>query len=168
MAYFNPSSEIKFTDKRTVWGKLRLPKYQHDFRNFLQQNVNEAYVRRSYASRVRMKTVVKGSEGITLIHHALDLIESHPIVPSVVEAVDDAAPEPQSSRPTKSLAFKWSTCLGLPSSVRLTITIWRPASMLTRKPRFRRLCRRLCWLTGRRSAPARRLGHQIAGRGLQE
>jgi hypothetical protein len=47
IAYFNPSSEIKFTDKRTVRGKLRLPKYQDDFRVFLQQNVNEAYVRRS-------------------------------------------------------------------------------------------------------------------------
>lgn len=47
VAYFNPSSEIKFTDKRTVRGKLRLPKYQRDFRDFLEHNVNEAYVRRS-------------------------------------------------------------------------------------------------------------------------
>jgi hypothetical protein len=47
VAYFNPSSEIKFTDKRTIRGKLRLPKYQRDFREFLQQNVNEACVRRS-------------------------------------------------------------------------------------------------------------------------
>jgi prophage maintenance system killer protein len=47
VAYFNPSSEIKFTDKRTVRGKLRLPKYQHDFGEFLRANVNEAYVRRS-------------------------------------------------------------------------------------------------------------------------
>lgn len=46
VAYFNPSSEIKFTDKRTIQGKLRLPKYQRDFREFLEQNVNEAYVRR--------------------------------------------------------------------------------------------------------------------------
>jgi hypothetical protein len=46
IAYFNPSSEIKFTDKRTINGKLRLPKYQRDFREFLQQNVNEEYVRR--------------------------------------------------------------------------------------------------------------------------
>jgi hypothetical protein len=45
VAYFNPSSEIKFTDKRTVRGGLRLPKYQRDFRVFLQQNVNQAYVR---------------------------------------------------------------------------------------------------------------------------
>ncbi|HTW65360.1 MAG TPA: hypothetical protein VME17_12115 [Bryobacteraceae bacterium] len=45
VAYFNPSSEIKFTDKRTVRGKLRLPKYQHDFRDFLRRNVNQAYVR---------------------------------------------------------------------------------------------------------------------------
>ena len=45
VAYFNPSSEIKFTDKRTIHGKLRLPKYQHEFREFLQQNVDSAYVR---------------------------------------------------------------------------------------------------------------------------
>ncbi len=46
VAYFNPSTEIKFTDKRTIHGKLRLPKYQRDFRNFLRENVNEGYVRR--------------------------------------------------------------------------------------------------------------------------
>jgi len=46
VAYFNPSSEIKFTDKRTVRGKLRLPKYQRAFREFLRRNVNETYVRR--------------------------------------------------------------------------------------------------------------------------
>jgi hypothetical protein len=45
VAYFNPSSEIKFTDKRTIGGKLRLPKYRRDFREFLQRNVNPAYVR---------------------------------------------------------------------------------------------------------------------------
>lgn len=45
IAYFNPSSEIKFTDKRTINGKLRLPKYQREFRGFLQKNVNQAYVR---------------------------------------------------------------------------------------------------------------------------
>jgi hypothetical protein len=45
VAYFNPSSEIKFTDKRTIRGKLRLPKYRREFREFLQQNVNQAYVR---------------------------------------------------------------------------------------------------------------------------
>ena len=45
VAYFNPSSEIKFTDKRTIRGKLRLPKYQQEFRKFLQQNVHQAYVR---------------------------------------------------------------------------------------------------------------------------
>ena len=49
VAYFNPSSEIKFTDKRTIRGKLRLPKYQHDFGDFLKANVNEAYVRRPQA-----------------------------------------------------------------------------------------------------------------------
>ena len=38
VAYFNPSSEIKFTDKRSIRGKLRLPKYRRQFRDFLQQN----------------------------------------------------------------------------------------------------------------------------------
>jgi prophage maintenance system killer protein len=46
VAYFNPSSEIKFTDKRTVRGKLRLPKYRREFRTFLSQNVDPKYVRR--------------------------------------------------------------------------------------------------------------------------
>jgi hypothetical protein len=46
IAYFNPSSEIKFTDKRTIHGKLRLPKYQREFRDFLQRNVSEVYARR--------------------------------------------------------------------------------------------------------------------------
>jgi len=45
VAYFDPSSEIKFTDKRTIHGKLRLPKYRHEFREFLQHNLNQAYVR---------------------------------------------------------------------------------------------------------------------------
>lgn len=45
IAYFNPSSEIKFTDKRTIGGKLRLPKYRREFRVFLEHNVNYAYVR---------------------------------------------------------------------------------------------------------------------------
>jgi hypothetical protein len=45
VAYFNPSSEIKFTDKRTVRGKLRLPKYRRAFRDFLQQNVSPKFVR---------------------------------------------------------------------------------------------------------------------------
>lgn len=47
VAYFNPSSEIKFTDKRTVRGKLRLPKYRREFRTFLIENVGPKYVRRS-------------------------------------------------------------------------------------------------------------------------
>jgi hypothetical protein len=47
VAYFNPSSEIKFTDKRTIRDRLRLPKYQRDFREFLERNVNPAYVRQS-------------------------------------------------------------------------------------------------------------------------
>jgi hypothetical protein len=47
VSYFNPSSEIKFTDKRTIHGNLRLPKYQHNFREFLEANVNQAYIRQS-------------------------------------------------------------------------------------------------------------------------
>jgi hypothetical protein len=45
VAYFNPSSEIKFADKRSIRGKFHLPKYQREFREFLQHNVNRAYVR---------------------------------------------------------------------------------------------------------------------------
>ena len=45
VAYFNPSTEIKFTDKRSVRGKLRLPKYRREFRDFLQQNVGLKFVR---------------------------------------------------------------------------------------------------------------------------
>jgi hypothetical protein len=45
IAYFNPSSEIKFTDKRTIRGKLRLPKYRRQFRDFLQQNVSPKFLR---------------------------------------------------------------------------------------------------------------------------
>jgi hypothetical protein len=48
VAYFNPSTEIKFTDKRTINGKLRMPKYQRDFRKFLERNINPAYVRQSW------------------------------------------------------------------------------------------------------------------------
>jgi hypothetical protein len=47
VAYFNPSSEIKFTDKRTIRGKIRLPKYQRNFGEFLRANVNQGYIRRS-------------------------------------------------------------------------------------------------------------------------
>ena len=47
IAYFNPSMEIKFTDKRTVRGTLRLPKYRRQFRDFLQHNVSAKFVRRS-------------------------------------------------------------------------------------------------------------------------
>ena len=47
VAYFDPSSEIKFTDKRTIHGKLRLPRYQREFREFLERNVSAAYVHRS-------------------------------------------------------------------------------------------------------------------------
>ena len=44
VSYFNPSSEIKFTDKRTIRGKLRLPKYRRAFMQFFQRNVNPDFV----------------------------------------------------------------------------------------------------------------------------
>jgi len=47
IAYFNPSADIKFTDKRTVRGTFRLPKYRRQFRDFLQHNVSGKFVRRS-------------------------------------------------------------------------------------------------------------------------
>jgi hypothetical protein len=47
VAYFDPSSEIKFTDKRTIHGKLRLPRYKNEFRTFLERNVDVAYVHES-------------------------------------------------------------------------------------------------------------------------
>lgn len=43
VAFFNPSSEIKFTDKRTIRGKLRLPKFQREFRQFLLENVSPEF-----------------------------------------------------------------------------------------------------------------------------
>jgi hypothetical protein len=46
IAYFNPSSEIKFTDKRAIGGKLRLPKYRRQFRDFLRHNVSAKFVHR--------------------------------------------------------------------------------------------------------------------------
>jgi CheY-like chemotaxis protein len=58
-------------------------------------------------------------------------------------------------------------CLGLPSSVRRTITIWRPASMLTRKPRSRRLFRRTLLAHREALGRSQRLGHLIASSWLQ-
>ena len=43
-AYFNPSSEIKFSDKRNIKGKLKLPKYKKRFKEFLKMNVEEGFV----------------------------------------------------------------------------------------------------------------------------
>ena len=39
VAYFEPSSQIKFSDKRTIKGRLKLPKYEKDFKKFLESNV---------------------------------------------------------------------------------------------------------------------------------
>jgi hypothetical protein len=55
---------------------------------------------------------------------------------------------------TKSLAFRWRTCLGWPSSVRRTCTIPRPVSMLARRPSCRNRWRTVCSLTGIRLSPA--------------
>ncbi|MCP5493615.1 MAG: hypothetical protein H7A23_03600 [Leptospiraceae bacterium] len=37
VAYFEPSSMIKFTDKRELSGKLKLPKYKKSFKKFLEE-----------------------------------------------------------------------------------------------------------------------------------
>src|SRR5271169_6110927 len=57
--------------------------------------------------------------------------------------------------PTRSLTLRWSTCLGHPSKVRRTVSIWRPTSVLTRRPRSRSRQRRVC-------SRAARGGGQIA------
>lgn len=42
--YFDPSAEIKFTDKRKVNGQLKLPKYKRYFRDFLEAQVKVNYL----------------------------------------------------------------------------------------------------------------------------
>jgi hypothetical protein len=42
--YFDPSAEIKFTDKRNVNGQLKLPKYKRYFRDFLEAQVKQNYL----------------------------------------------------------------------------------------------------------------------------
>jgi prophage maintenance system killer protein len=43
-AYFNPSSQIKFSDKRVISDKLKLPKYQKSFRKFLETNIKKKFL----------------------------------------------------------------------------------------------------------------------------
>jgi prophage maintenance system killer protein len=43
-AYFNPSSRIKFSDKRSIKGKLKLPRYEKEFKKFLEENISGDYV----------------------------------------------------------------------------------------------------------------------------
>ena len=43
-AYFNPSSRIKFSNKRSIKGKLKLPKYEKEFKKFLEENISGDYV----------------------------------------------------------------------------------------------------------------------------
>ncbi|MBF0549356.1 MAG: hypothetical protein HQK60_02355 [Deltaproteobacteria bacterium] len=48
VAYFEPSTQIKLSDKRSIKGKLRLPKYQKAFKEFLEQqtrNTDWSYTR---------------------------------------------------------------------------------------------------------------------------
>ncbi len=40
VAYFEPSSRIKFTDKRSIKGRLKLPKYEKGFKEFLEENIH--------------------------------------------------------------------------------------------------------------------------------
>jgi prophage maintenance system killer protein len=44
VSYFEPSSEIKFSDKRSIKGKMKLPKYQKSFKRFLEAQVSPDYV----------------------------------------------------------------------------------------------------------------------------
>ncbi len=39
LAYFEPSSQIKLSNKETIKGKFRLPKYRSEFRRFLKDQV---------------------------------------------------------------------------------------------------------------------------------
>jgi hypothetical protein len=50
IAYFNPSSEIKFADKGTIRDKLRLPNYQHAFRELLQRVLCARWLADEYES----------------------------------------------------------------------------------------------------------------------
>lgn len=42
--YFNPCSQIKFTDKRNVKGYLKLPKFRKSFVKFLKRFLDEKYL----------------------------------------------------------------------------------------------------------------------------
>ena len=44
LAYFDPSSHIKLSDKRSMKGKWKLPKYEKDFKRFLEANISADYV----------------------------------------------------------------------------------------------------------------------------
>lgn len=46
VAYFQPSSQIKFSDKTSFKGKLRLPKYEKAFKAFLEENISEDFLLR--------------------------------------------------------------------------------------------------------------------------
>ncbi len=44
IAYFEPSTQIKFTDKRTFHSKWKLPKYKKEFRTFLEKNISTKFL----------------------------------------------------------------------------------------------------------------------------
>jgi len=43
-SYFNPSSQIKFSDKRVIRDKLKLPKYEKSFKDFLEKNIKKRFM----------------------------------------------------------------------------------------------------------------------------
>ena len=53
-AYFNPSSQIKFSDKRVISDKLKLPKYQKTFRKFLESNSKKKFMAEVDGSKINI------------------------------------------------------------------------------------------------------------------
>ncbi len=46
VAFFEPSSQIKFTNKREIGGKLKLPKYEKGFKKFLESYIDSSYLKK--------------------------------------------------------------------------------------------------------------------------
>ncbi|MEW6264926.1 MAG: hypothetical protein AB1641_17770 [Thermodesulfobacteriota bacterium] len=44
VSYFDPSGQIKFSDKRSFKGKFKLPKYEKEFKLFLENNISDRFV----------------------------------------------------------------------------------------------------------------------------
>jgi hypothetical protein len=45
VAFFEPSTHIKFTNKREIGGKLKLPKYKKEFKKFLEKYIDSSYLK---------------------------------------------------------------------------------------------------------------------------